>query len=230
MLTGTNQESAAILTRFLEQPARLPAGLRAGIEAEWEGLPVQLYALADLDASMRLVQTWVALGPRHVAWAQEQTGASGEALRSFERTADGQLAAVQDGLRTPVRVCRCFPWLEPQSFISLRDEKENEVALLTDLGTLDPESRTLVEAALAEAGFVLEIERIESSEEIFEIRHWVVQTRQGPRAFQTPHDTWPRKIARGGYLIRDVAGDLYRIARPEALDAKSQKILRALVD
>ena len=151
------------------------------------------------------------------------------ALR-VERTADGQLSAHKDGAVTPVRVCRCFPWLEPGRFVSLRDEKENEVALIADLGDLDPESRALVEAALAEAGFLLEIERSVSAEEIFEVRHWVVRTRQGPRTFQTPHDGCPRKLPTGGYLIRDVAGDLFHIARPEALDSKSQQILWALVD
>src|SRR5581483_11879508 len=70
-----------------------------------------------------------------------------------ERGADGQLSVLKDGVRTSVRVCRCFPWSEPGRFISLRDEKENEVALIEQLGELEPASRTAVELALAEAGF-----------------------------------------------------------------------------
>jgi hypothetical protein len=147
-----------------------------------------------------------------------------------ERGTDGQLSVLKDGAHTPVRVCRCFPWSEPGRFISLRDEKENEVAVIEQLSELEPASRTAVELALAEAGFVLQIERIESAEEIFEIRAWKVQTRQGPRTFQTALDEWPREIAGGGFLIKDVAGDLFLIADPETLDAKSQKILWALVD
>ena len=38
-----------IISRYIGQPARLPAELRARIEREWGNQPVQLYALADLD-------------------------------------------------------------------------------------------------------------------------------------------------------------------------------------
>jgi ATP-binding cassette, subfamily B, bacterial len=59
-----------IISRYIGQPARLPAELRARIEREWGNQPVQLYALADLDAGLRLQESWVALGPRHVAVAR----------------------------------------------------------------------------------------------------------------------------------------------------------------
>ena len=149
---------------------------------------------------------------------------------SVERNPDGQLSATKDGVRTPIRVFRCFPWSEPGRFVSLRDDKENEIALIEQLGDLDPASRAVVEVALAEAGFVLEVTRIESAEEIFEVRAWKVETRQGARTFQTALDEWPREISNGGYLLKDVAGDLFLIANSEELDAKSQKILWALVD
>jgi hypothetical protein len=146
------------------------------------------------------------------------------------RAPGGQLTVCKDGVTTPVRVCRCFPWSEPARFVSLRDDKENELALIERLGDLDPQSRASVEVALAEAGFVLEIVRIESAEEVFEIRAWKVQTKQGSRTFQTALDEWPREVSSGGYLVRDISGDLFYIARPEEMDDKSQKILWALVD
>ena len=40
---------------------------RARIEELWQGEPVQLYALADLDSSFTLTESWVALGPSRVA-------------------------------------------------------------------------------------------------------------------------------------------------------------------
>ncbi len=58
-----------LITRYTGQPARLPAGLRRRIEELWQGEPVQLYALADLDASFTLTESWVALGPSRVAVA-----------------------------------------------------------------------------------------------------------------------------------------------------------------
>lgn len=147
-----------------------------------------------------------------------------------ERGADGSLTAIKDGARTEVRVCRCFPWSKPSCFISLRDEKDNEVALIEQLSELEADSRAAIEEAMAQAGFVMEIESIISAEEVYEVRAWKVQTKQGPRTFQTKLDVWPREIASGGYLIHDVAGDVFRIAKPESMDAKSQKILWTMVD
>ena len=170
-----------------------------------------------------------AMAPRRDS-RRAQTNSEHCTALSVGRTPDGQLAASKDGVTTPVRVCRCFPWSEPAKFISLRDEKENEIALIEKLADLDPQSRAVVEVALAEAGFVLQIERIEAADEVFEIRAWKVQTKQGPRTFQTALDEWPREISSGGYLIRDISGDLFHIANPEAMDDKSQKILWSMVD
>ena len=59
-----------IISRYIGQPAQLPRELRSRIEREWGGRPVQLYALADLDQSLRLGEWWLALGPGHVALAR----------------------------------------------------------------------------------------------------------------------------------------------------------------
>ncbi|MCZ7647532.1 MAG: ABC transporter ATP-binding protein/permease [Planctomycetota bacterium] len=57
--------------RMLGQPLRLPEDLRAQIEAEMRE-PVVYYALADLDASLKLARTWVALGAKTLALAPER--------------------------------------------------------------------------------------------------------------------------------------------------------------
>ncbi|AHG92935.1 ABC transporter transmembrane region (plasmid) [Gemmatirosa kalamazoonensis] len=59
-----------IISRYIRQPSRLPADLRATIEREWADRPVQLYALVDLDPTLRLAESWLALGPEHVALAR----------------------------------------------------------------------------------------------------------------------------------------------------------------
>jgi ATP-binding cassette subfamily B protein len=64
-------QNEAIVARYLEQPVRLPAELRREAERRWEGAPVQLYALADLDHAYQLAETWVLLGPTHVATARK---------------------------------------------------------------------------------------------------------------------------------------------------------------
>jgi len=98
------------------------------------------------------------------------------------------------------------------------------------LDELSVESRRALEAAVAEAGFVLEVTRILDVEEEVEIRTWKVETRQGGRRFQTRLDDWPMEVPRGGIVIRDVAGDLYHVADPAALDDRSRRWLWAFVD
>ena len=156
---------------------------------------------------------------------------AGGAARSLqlERRHDGRLWALGHGEPRPVTVCRCFPWSEPTRYVSLRDDDE-EVALITDPGELDAKSRQALELALAEAGFMLEIEELLSIEEEIEIRSWKVRTFNGQRSFQTPRDEWPREVPGGGLIIRDVSGDLFYIRDPASMDERSQRLLWPFVD
>jgi hypothetical protein len=146
------------------------------------------------------------------------------------RMQNGCLFAVVDGEAVSVRLRQCFPWSEPHRHLSLRDEDDEEVALVEDPATLAPESRSALEQALAEAGFVLEVLRVIAIDEEVEIRQWKVETKHGPRSFQTHLDDWPRVLPKGGLLIRDVAGDLYFLARPQEMDRRSKELLWAFVD
>lgn len=138
---------------------------------------------------------------------------------------DGQLWAELGDRSSPVVVHRCFPWSDPSCHISLRDPDEDEFAYVRDLSLLDPRSRAALLQTMAAAGFVLEITAIKEVADEVEIRRWVVRTRQGPRRFQTRLDEWPAEVAGGGILIRDVAGDLYHVPDPAALDAASRALL-----
>ena len=151
-----------------------------------------------------------------------------EALK-LRSAPDGRLIAHTARGPVPVRVRQCFPWSEPQRHLSLRDSEDRDVALVDDPASLGAASREALERALAEAGFVLEVTRVVSIEEEVEIRQWEVETRHGPRSFQTHLDDWPRALPNGGLLIRDVAGDLYRLMVTE-LDKKSRELLWAFVD
>src|SRR6266487_2411831 len=159
----------------------------------------------------------------------EEAGELAGALR-LERRADGRLWAVRGDAQRAVWVRRCFPWSEPGRFVSLRDDGDQEFGLVRDPAELDPASRRVLEEALMAAGFVFEITRVTAIEEEVEIRHWRVETRQGTRSFQTRLDAWPRPLPHGGLLIRDVAGDLYHLPEPAALDHQSRALLWAFVD
>jgi hypothetical protein len=141
----------------------------------------------------------------------------------------GRLIAYTERGPVPVRVRQCFPWSEPHRHLSLRDSEEKEVAFVDDPASLGAASRQALERALAEAGFVLEVTCVLAIEEEVEIRQWEVETLHGERSFQTHLDEWPRSLPGGGILIRDVAGDLYRL-RVTELDKKSRELLWAFVD
>jgi len=149
---------------------------------------------------------------------------------TLEWRSDGSLWAMRDGGESAVSVRRCFPWSEPTRYLSLRDEEDGEFALVRDPAELDARSRAALDMALAVAGFVFEITRVLEIEEEVEIRRWRVETKQGPRTFQTRLDDWPRLLPHGGLLIRDLAGDLYHLAEPAALDRESRDLLWAFVD
>jgi len=157
-----------------------------------------------------------------------ERGKENEAIR-LRSAPDGRLIALTERGPVTVRVRQCFPWSEPHRHLSLRDAEEREVALVGDPASLSAASREALERALAEAGFVLEVTRVVSIDEEVEIRQWEVETRHGLRSFQTHLDEWPRQLPGGGLLIRDVAGDLYRLTVTE-LDKKSRDLLWAFVD
>lgn len=150
---------------------------------------------------------------------------------TLEQRGDGSLWATHGAESRAVWVRRCFPWSESARFLSLRDSEDDEFALVRDAQELDASSREALEAALALAGFVFRVTRVLEIEEEVEIRHWQVETAQGPRTFQTRLDDWPRTLPQdGGLLIRDLTGDLYHLGAPALLDRHSRALLWAFVD
>jgi hypothetical protein len=149
---------------------------------------------------------------------------------SLRHEGDGRLVAHVAGRSVDVTLRQAFPWSEPDRYLSLRDAGDREVAFIGDPASLDEPSRQALERALEEAGFVLRVTRVVDIDEEVEIRQWSVETAHGRRLFQTHLDDWPRMLPDGGLLIRDVAGDLYRLPDPSGLDRRSRELLWAFVD
>jgi Domain of unknown function (DUF1854) len=120
----------------------------------------------------------------------------------------GQLLLHSQRGSIPVRPVACFPWSEPNNYIS-RNEAGMEVGFIHSAAELDDSSRTALETTLRQTRFVFEVTGIEKVEDEFELRTWSVKTHQGPRSFQTKLDEWPRTLENGGVVIRDLSGDLY---------------------
>ena len=94
----TQDSDLQIVARYTDQPTQLPPELRHAIEKRWDGEPVQLYAMSDLDPSMRLSRIWLALGKEHVAIAREPSIGEPE-IQSFERS------QIRDLTETPGLSC-----------------------------------------------------------------------------------------------------------------------------
>jgi len=150
--------------------------------------------------------------------------------RRLERDVDGRLWLIRGGERTPVRVTICFPWSQPDRFYSIRDSENREVWFVEEPDRLDAASAEALRGAVEEVHFAFSVTRILAVEPEQELRVWHVETEQGCRQFQTRLDDWPRPIPSGGWLIRDLAGDLYLVENPDALDARSRDLLAAFVD
>jgi hypothetical protein len=149
---------------------------------------------------------------------------------SLEKRRDGRLWALLAERAAPVKLRRCFPWTFPERYISLQTDENEELAFVADPQELDLASRAALKLALAEAGFVFIITKVYSVKEDFELRCFKVETPQGPRAFQTALDSWPRETPDGGLVIEDVAGDVFRIEDPATLDPESRELVWELVD
>lgn len=159
--------------------------------------------------------------------------ATTDGLNIFRR-ADGRLALrrTHDGqpLEVPVRAVCCFPWSRRREFVSVRDDKGREHALIERLADLPPETRALIEAELAVSGFVPRIRAVDAIEAQAELFHWKVQTDAGPRSFLTPRGDYLRTLSGGAVLIKDVGNDLYLIEEISGLDPRSRELLWAYLD
>jgi hypothetical protein len=142
----------------------------------------------------------------------------------------GQLLLRNQHGSIPVAPVPCFPWSEPENYISLRDESGREVAFIHSAAELDHSSRAALELTLRQAGFVFIVTSIEKVEDEFELRTWSVNTRQGSRSFQTKLEEWPRILENGAVIIRDLSGDFYQIEDQAALDPASQKLIWAFTE
>src|SRR2546426_2819789 len=145
---------------------------------------------------------------RVVRRAETAAASAPAGMLTLEIRPDGRLWAVQGGGEDagPVWVRRSFPWSEPSRFLSLRDDDDQEVALVQEPAELDAASRHALEQAMREAGFVLEVTRVLEIEEEIEIRHWRGETRPGARSFLTRGGGPPRAPPPRGPPVPGVAG------------------------
>lgn len=149
----------------------------------------------------------------------------------LRRDTDGRLFihADEEGRWVPVAIRPCFPWSRSGAFLSLRDEDNNEYALIPDPEQLPGHARIPLLETLAETRFTFEIRSVIKVENDFELRVWTVLTAQGKRTFCTKTDDWPDRHDDGRVVFSDLGGDLYVINDLESMDPRSKRILWSYV-
>ncbi len=146
-----------------------------------------------------------------------------------ERNATGQLVVYLAGGETPVmdvKLTRYFPWSMPDAYVSVRTDQGREVAVLTDLDELDPDSREALESELHDKVFNPKLLRVLEYRHEFGISYIKAETDRGQVTFQFRgrHDI--RLLSPTRALIRDVDSNTYEIPDFNRLDPASRRYLQ----
>lgn len=147
-------------------------------------------------------------------------------LKKLERDGRSELRAYLEGRDEPeldVKVARCFPWSLQEGYVSVRNKEGKEIALLTDLDGLDPETRQIIERELRDKVFVPKIRRITRYTAEFDVVYISAETDRGKVTFQIRNRDDVRVLSTRRALFRDVDGNIYEVEDISALDRASQK-------
>ena len=82
-----------------------------------------------------------------------------------------------------VKIARAFPFSDPDRFIGLRDEVDEDIGMIRDLNSLDPESRAVVLAELNRRYFTPKVTKVLSVSEKSGSATFDVETDRGPVRF-----------------------------------------------
>ncbi len=121
---------------------------------------------------------------------------------------------------------RLFPISGLTKYISLLDEKSNEIAIIRDIDTLMPESKKVIENSLNEYYLIPKIVSVIDRYEKYGILKWTVETDRGVHTFEIKNRGSDIKaLFDGRILIRDSDDNRYEIPNLNELDKKSRKLL-----
>lgn len=107
-----------------------------------------------------------------------------------------------------VSVVAAFPKTKPKNYLSLLNEKGEEMGFIEDLSALEASESKILEKYLEFKHFQFQILGFYRVEDDFGVRNFEVKTRQGDRKFQTELDFWP-KLKNGKIEFTDIFGDRF---------------------
>lgn len=140
----------------------------------------------------------------------------------------GELWLVCNGEEMRIgRIVRLLPLSDPLHFISILDSDGNEVGIIRDVLSLEPQSRSILMDELERIYFMPKILRIHR------ITHdaatgnmvWEVNTDVGPRTLRIPSTDNIHKARYPRIFLIDEDGQRYEIPNCDMLDARSRRIV-----
>lgn len=144
----------------------------------------------------------------------------------------GGLLSLQigDDVYEGISIQRAFPFSHGDAYLSVRDKDAKEIGMIRSLSQFGGEAERLIANELERRYFVPTITRISRIKEEFGYAYWDVDTDRGPRRFTVrglQESVLP--IGEQRILIIDVDGNRFEIPEVAALDAKSFKLIDALL-
>ncbi len=152
-------------------------------------------------------------------------------LRLF-REPPWMLRLTIDGDRsyTRVKVVRAAPLSHPARYISLLDEKDEEICMIPDLGELDGEMGAIVEEELDRRYLTAVVERVLSIRNEFGTSYWDVETNRGRREFVVQNAAESAQwMGDHRLLLVDVDGNRFEIPDLRELDSKSLSLVELVL-
>jgi hypothetical protein len=124
----------------------------------------------------------------------------------------------------PVKVLLARPLSDGGETISFVNDKKKEVAMICSLDSLDSESRTITEEALAFRYLMAKIVRVKQTKVHFGTRYLEVETDLGQRKFAMRDPSSNAMMVSDDRLVlRDTHGNLFAIESMSGLDRHSRQ-------
>ena len=120
---------------------------------------------------------------------------------------------------------RAFPLSAPGAGLSLVGTDGHELVWIDHLDTLPAEQRALIEVELAPREFMPLIQRLREVSSFATPSTWTVDTDRGPTQFVLKSEDDIRRLPDGRLLLLSAQGMQFCIARLEALDRHSRRLL-----
>jgi hypothetical protein len=134
-----------------------------------------------------------------------------------------------EGNESVVKPVRTFPLTDPEHYISLLDEEEDEIGVIEDPRKLEAKSRRVLRSLLDHTYFLPIIQKIKRITEDYGVYRWEVETNKGEKTFEIRGRDDVRFVANGHILVRDIDGNRYHVLGLNSLDPESKVFMEVLL-